>query len=297
MPRIDAVSIDAGVASFAFLVAVATGVLCSLAPAWVAVRTNLHEALKEDARSSTGSQRQSWIRSWIVVAEIAIATVPLTVSLGFLRSYQQMLAVDPGFRPDHLLIAGYQLPVQQYSTESSIATFNREVIGRLASQPATVAVGMANSLPDTGGGGCGGFTIEGVPVGGWKLKFAPFIQTYGDYFRALGISLISGRSFTARDRSDAPLVCIVDESMADELARPEPNWERLHLGNPSRALPWASVVGVVPDVRIDSPDRPGGEQWYFPLEQPAIIEGSGVTGMVKLSFGWIALRSTLPPNK
>lgn len=296
MPRIDSISIDAGVAGFAILVAVATGVLCSLAPAWAAVRTNLQKGLKEDARSSAGSMRQSWIRSSIVIGEIAVATVLLTVALGLLRSYQQMLSVDPGFRPDHVLIAGYQLPVRQYPTASSIATFNREVIDRLSSQPATVAVGIADSLPDTGSGARGGFTIEGAPVVGWKLKFAPFIQTYGDYFHALGIPLIAGRSFTARDRSDAPLVCIVDESMARR-AWPgqSPIGKRLHLGNPSRGLPWATVVGVVPDVRIDSPDRPGGEQWYFPMEQPAIIEGSGTAGMVNQPFGWIALRSTLPP--
>ena len=298
MPRIDAVSIDAWVASFALLVAVATGVLCSLAPAWAAVRTNLLEAIREDARSATGSQRQKWLRSSLVAAEIAIATVLLTVSLAFLRSYQQMLAVDLGFRPDHVLIAGYQLPAQQYATESSIATFNREVVGRLADQPATVAAGLANTLPDTGGRGRAGFTIEGAPIAGWKLRFAPFIETYGDYFRALGIPLIAGRYFTVRDRSDAPLVCIVDESMAKaEWPGQNPIGKRLHIGNPKRTLPWATVVGVVPDVRIDAPDQPAGEQWYFPLEQPAIIEGSGATGMLNLSSGWIALRSALPPEQ
>jgi predicted permease len=298
MPRIEAISIDAGVAGFALLIAVLTGVLCSLAPAWAAVRTNLLENLKEDPRSGTGSLRHTWLRSSLVVAEIAIATVLLTVSLAFLRSYQQMLAVDPGFRPDHLLIAGYKLPAQQYATELSIARFNREVVDRLASQPATVAVGLANTLPDTGGGGRGGFTIEGISTAGWKLRFAPFIETYGDYFRALGISLIEGRHFTDRDRSDAPLVCIVDQSMAkQEWPGQSPIGKRLHIGNPKRTLPWAIVVGVVPDVRIDAPDQPAGEQWYFPMEQPAIIEGTGVTGMVDLSSGWIALRSMLPPEQ
>lgn len=298
MPRINSISLNAGVASFALLVTVATGVLCSLAPAWVAVRTNLQEALKEDARSGAGSVRQSWIRSSLVIGEIAVATVLLTAALALLRSYQQMLAVDPGFHPDHVLIAGYQLPTRQYATESSIANFNREVIDRLSSQPATVAVGIANSVPDSGGGARGGFTIEGAPIVGWKLKFAPFIETYGDYFHALGIPLIAGRSFTVRDRSDAPLVCIVDESMARS-AWPgqNPIGKRMHLGNPSRNLPWATVVGIVPDVRIDSPDQPAAEQWYFPLEQPAIIEGPGAIGMVNQSFGWIALRSTLPPDQ
>jgi putative ABC transport system permease protein len=76
-----------------------------------------------------------------------------------------------------------------------------------------------------------------------------------------------------------------------------PIGKRLHLGNPKRILPWATVVGVVPDVRIDAPDQPAGEQWYFPMEQPAIIEGPGATGMLNLSSGWIALRSTLPPEQ
>jgi putative ABC transport system permease protein len=298
MPRIDAVSIDTGVAGFALLIAVATGVLCSLAPAWAAVRTNLLEGLREDARTGTGSLRQRWLRSSLVMGEIAIATVLLTASLAFLRSYQQMLAVDPGFRPDHVLIAGYQLPAQQYATESSIATFNREVVSRLAAQPATVAVGLANTLPDTGGSARAGFTIEGAPIAGWKLRFAPFIETYGDYFRALGIPLIDGRPFTVRDRSDAPLVCIVDQLMAkEEWPGQSPIGKRLHIGNPKRNLPWATVVGVVPDVRIDAPDQPAGEQWYFPLEQPAITEGSGTSGIVNLYNGWIALRSTLPPER
>ena len=298
MPRINAISINSRVAGFALLIAVATGVLCSLAPSWAAVRTNLLEGLKEDARSGAGSMRQSWLRSSLVVGEIAIATVLLTASLAFLRSYQQMLAVDPGFRPDHVLIAGYQLPRQQYATESSIANFNREVVRRLAAQPAIVAVGQANTMPDTGGGGRGGFTIEGTSIAAWKLRFAPFIETYGDYFGALGIPLIAGRSLTVHDRSDAPLVCIVDESMAkQEWPGQSPIGKRLHLGNPKRILPWATVVGVVPDVRIDAPDQPAGEQWYFPMEQPAIIEGPGATGMLNLSSGWIALRSTLPPEQ
>jgi predicted permease len=297
MPRIDAISINAGVAGFALLIAVLTGVLCSLAPAWAALRTNLLENLKEDVRSGS-SLRHTWLRSSLVVAEIAIATVLVTVSLAFLRSYQQMLAVDPGFRPDHVLIAGYSLPAQQYATEASIANFNREVVDRLASQPATVAVGLANTLPDTGGGGRGGFTIEGASIAGWKLRFAPFIETYGDYFRALGISLTAGRYFTERDRSDAPLVCIVDQSMArQEWPGQSPIGKRLHIGNPKRTLPWAIVVGVVPDVHIDAPDQPAGEQWYFPMEQPAILEGTGVTGMVDLSSGWIAFRSMLPPEQ
>jgi FtsX-like permease family len=99
-----------------------------------------------------------------------------------------------------------------------------------------------------------------------------------------------------RDRADAPPVCIVDQSMANhEWPGQNPIGKRLHIGNPKRTLPWATVIGVAPDVHLDAPDQPAGEQWYFPLEQPAIIEGLGAKDMLTLSSGFIALRSTLPP--
>jgi putative ABC transport system permease protein len=107
---------------------VVTGACCSLAPAWAAIHTNLLQGLRDDARTCTGSAHHGWLRSTLVVAEIAIALILLTVSLAFLRSYQKMLAVDPGFRPEHVLVAGYELPASQHKTDASVAAFNREVV-------------------------------------------------------------------------------------------------------------------------------------------------------------------------
>ena len=125
MPRVDSISVDATVAIFALLLALATGALCSLAPAFAALRTNLTDSLKEGARTGTGGASHTWLRSALVVSEIAIALVLLTASLAFLRSFQKMRAVDPGFRPDHVLVAGYQLPLKQYPSQVSFDTFNR----------------------------------------------------------------------------------------------------------------------------------------------------------------------------
>jgi putative ABC transport system permease protein len=298
LPRIDSVSINLPVALFALLLAIATGVLCSLAPAFAAVRTNLLEGLKDDARSGSGSARQGWLRSMLVAAEIAIALVLLTVSLAFVRSYQKMLAVDPGFLPDHELIAGYELPASHYATDASIQTFNREVVARLAAQPAVSAVGLSNFMPANGRAGEAAYTIEGAPLSGWKLKFAPFIETYGDYFRAMGTHLLAGRTFTLHDHADAPLVVIVNQSMARH-AWPgqNPIGKRMHIGNPHHPLPWATVVGVVADTKLGAPDEPAADQFYFPMEQPAIIEGAGASGMLATPVGYIALRSTLPPEQ
>jgi len=96
MPRIDAIGMDGAVAAFALLLAVATGAVCSVAPAFAAMRTDLLENLRESGRNSAGTSHAS-LRSTLIVAEIAIAMVLLTVSLALVRSYQRMLAVDPGF--------------------------------------------------------------------------------------------------------------------------------------------------------------------------------------------------------
>jgi predicted permease len=299
MPRVDSISINATVAAFALLLALATGALCSLAPAFAALRTNLTENLKEGARNGSGSSSHTWLRSALVVSEIAIALVLLTVSGAFLRSFQKMRAVDPGFRPDPVLVASYQLPLQQYPTHASADSFSHAVVDRLSSQPGIIAVGITNFLPATDFAAKAAYTIEGVPEENWKLKFAAFANPYGDYFRALDIPLLDGRYFTPDDRADAPLVIIVNESMAkDSWPGQRAVGKRMHVGNPKKGLPWATVVGVVADTKLGSPDEPSNDQWYSPAQQPATLygsdSGSNLTGP---AGGYITLRSALPPEQ
>ncbi|MGA2646908.1 MAG: ABC transporter permease [Candidatus Sulfotelmatobacter sp.] len=299
MPRIDSISMDGRVVTFALLVALATGALCSLAPAFAALRTNLTESLKEGVRTGTGASNHAWLRSTLVVSEIAIALVLLTLSGSFLRSFQKMRAVDPGFRPDHVLVAGYQLPLNQYPTDASADAFNRAVVDRFASKSGIVAVGITNSLPASGSYHGSAYTIEDEPVDSWKLKFSMFAITYGDYFQAMGIPLIDGRYFTIEDRSNSPLVVIVSQSMARH------SWPgqraigmRMHVGNPHKRLPWATVVGVVADTKIGSPDEPSSDQWYMPAQQPATLFGSESAGkLTEAAGGYITLRSALPPKQ
>ena len=97
MPRVESIAMDGMVIAFALALAFATGILCSLAPAFAALRTNLTESLQEGGRTSSGASSHGRLRSALVVAEIAIAMVLLTVAGGFLRSFQKMREVDPGF--------------------------------------------------------------------------------------------------------------------------------------------------------------------------------------------------------
>src|SRR5579871_6705220 len=213
MPRVDSISIDAAVAAFAITLALATGALCSLMPAIAALRTNVTESLKESARTATGASH-AWTRSALVVAEVSVALVLVTTCGAFLKSLRRMQAVNPGFRADHVLVAGYQLPAQQYGTEKSAEAFRRAVLDRLSNKPGTVNVGITSVLPASGMYGGSGYTIEGEPAAAWTLQLAMFSVTNGEFFQAMGIPLREGRYFTASDRSNSQPVVIVNESMA-----------------------------------------------------------------------------------
>jgi predicted permease len=295
MPRINSVSVDPMVAGFALLVALATGILCSLAPAFAALRTNLIASLKEGAQA--GSASHTWLRSSLVVSEVAIALVLLTVSGMFLRSLQRMLAVDPGFRADHAIVAGYQLPLEQYPAAPSVANFNRAVVDRLSSKPGVTAVAISNAVAVSEAFPQSAYTVEGVSAEQWKLKFAAFTNVYGDYFGALGIPLIKGRTFDMHDDSNAPLVVIVNQSMAmDCWPGQSAIGKRMHVGNPRKELPWATVIGVVADTKMPR-DEPSSDQWYTPINQPATLFGSGTPGNLSgPPTGYITVRSPLDPE-
>jgi putative ABC transport system permease protein len=299
MPRVESISMDGTVVAFALVLALATGILCSFAPAFAAIRTNLTESLKEGARTGSGASSHARLRSALVVAEIAVALVLLTVAGAFLRSFQKMRAVDPGFRPDHVLVAEYQLPFRQYPTNESVDNFNRAVVDRLSKEPGVVAVGMTTGLPASDSWAGAGYTIEGVPAASWKLKFAMFATVYGDYFRALNIQLLDGRFFTMDDRSNTMPVVIVNETMAKH-AWPGQRavGKRMHAGNPKRPYPWATVIGVVADTKVGARDQPGNEQFYSAAQQAATLYGAAAAGSRSAAaYGYITLRSTLPPEQ
>ena len=299
IPRLASISIDVPVAIFALAIALLASSLSSLAPALIVLHTNLAASLKDNMRGASGSSGQARLRSVLVVGEIGVALVLLTASLGFLRSYQKMLAIDPGFQPEHVLVAGYRLPENQYPTDASITAFDQAVIERLRNQPAAIAAALGDSLPSAGNSGMAAYTIEGQPAEGWKLKFAGFASTYGEYFKALGIPLLAGRTFTINDRADSPLVVIVSQSMAEHCwPGQNPIGKRMHVGNPKKNLPWATVVGVVGNTRIGARDGQANDQWYVPALQPAILNGSASQqARVVQAGGSIIVRSAMPPEQ
>jgi putative ABC transport system permease protein len=300
LPRVSSIGLDWKVAAFSLALAVLTGLLCGLVPAFAAARTEVNEALKEGGRTGSAGGGHARLRSALVVAELAVALVMLAASGLLLRSFEKMRSVGLGFQVDHTLTATYSLPKQQYSNQAAIDAFNLNLRTKLEQLPGVRAVGVTSLLPTGGADMRGTFTPEGyVPPKGAGLNLAWIPEVMGSYFDAQGIKIIRGRDFTAADREDAPLVVIVNRSLAEHYwPGQDPIGKRLHRGAAEAALPWLTVVGEIGEVKQLAADVPTAEQIYVPTSQYKADAGSFATpGMLTGNGGSIVLRSQLPPEQ
>jgi putative ABC transport system permease protein len=300
MPRIDGIHLDAGVVFFALVLALLTGALCGLAPAFAAIRTRVNENLKEGGRTGSAGGSHGRLRSALVVTEIAVALVLLTTAGALVRSFQKMRDVDPGFRADHVLVAGYSLPSQQYPNPTASDAFNRSLLERLQAMPGVVSAGITNVLPASGFQGGGAYVLDETAhdTSGGQLKIAPWSATEGNYFQAMGIRLIQGRQFNADDKQGAPLVALVNQMLANRFwPKGDAIGRRLRVGTPESKTPWVTIVGVVENTKMNALDAPDTEQIYAPAQQMTSMFGQFAPKDQGGFNGFIALRSTLPPEE
>ena len=300
LPRVREIGLDWPVMLFALGLALLTGLLCGMAPAFAAIRTSMNEALKEGGRTGTPGSGHARLRSTLVVAEIAVALILLSASGLLLRSFEKMRAVNLGFVPDHTLAAIYDLPQNQYGTQTAIDTFDEELLRSLRELPGGEAVGITSVLPVTGNYWGIAFTIDGyVPPKGAGLNMAAMSPVRGDLFEALGIRLLRGRAFSESDKAGSQLVAIVNRTMAEQYWPGEdPIGKRLRRGMPETATPWMTVVGEVDDVKLGSPDEETMAQVYQPVTQTVALEGVFATaGELSATDGWIVLRSRVAPER
>jgi predicted permease len=300
LPRINEIALNWQVVGFSLLIAVVTGLLCGLAPAFAALRTNVNGTLKEGGRSGSAGGGHALLRSILVVLEIATAMVLLTASGLLLRSFEKMRLVDLGFRPEHVTTASYSLPQKQYSTQASIDAFNQDLLRRLKQLPGVEGASLTSLVPASGNNNNQTFVIDGyVPPKGANMNLATVSQTIGDYFTTMGIPLLRGRVFTDADRPGAPLVLIVNRKLAQHYwPNQDPIGKRLRIGTAEMQTPWLTVVGEVGDVKLSSPDDPTKEEYYSPVAQAEEAIGSLASPTdLNGNGGYIVLRSNLPAEQ
>ena len=301
LPRINEIGLDWTVIGFALALAVVTGIVCGLAPAFAALRTNVNDTLKDGGRSGTSGGGHARLRSTLVVAEIAVAMVLLAASGLLLRSFEKMRQVNLGYQPDHTLVANYGLPRKQYATQTAVNAFNQELLRRLQELPGVKSVGITSLLPASGQNSSSAFVAEGAASskGGSMLDLGTPLNINGNYFSAMGIPLLRGRLLNTDDRLGSPLVVVVNRTLAEQSwPGQDPIGKRLRLGTEKMQTPWATVVGEVADVKEGSPDLPTKQQYYSTIDQTETMLGSlGSPSDLNGNGGFITLRTTTPPDQ
>ena len=257
IPRGQEVGIDLTVLAFTLAVSTVTGIAFGLVPAFHATRGELRDTIVEGAR--TYSRRRGLARGALVVAEMGLAVVLLIGAGLLLRSFQQIRAIDLGFQPDNTLTFYVDLPEDSYAEVESTMALHRRVLDGLGRIPGVEAVSAANYEPFGPLDRSTTVIVEGTEE---RLPISWMVASQG-YFRAMGIEVISGRGFTARDDASAAGVVMISESMAEQLwPNRDPVGERLS-GHPG----WLTVVGVAEDVVRFDVTAPGGPLMYLPLSQ------------------------------
>jgi len=265
IPRVADVTIDGRVLAFAAIASLVTGVLFGLAPAWQASRGGVASVLKEGGRSSSTSGGR-WIRSVLLVAEVALSIVLLTGAVLLLRSFSRLTNVDPGFRSEHVLAFQVSLPATTYGEDPKRLAFYDALQEKLEAQPGVESAGFVQTLPLRGGYVLS-FEVRGRPEARpGEGASANYRAISPRYFDALGIPVVKGRVFTKQDAANGQHVAVVDEAFAKKYFPNEnPIGQGLDIGNGTTG--FFDVVGVVGDVHYSGLDATAAPTMYVPAAQ------------------------------
>jgi putative ABC transport system permease protein len=262
------IAIDGTTLVFSAGLALATCLAFGLLPAWRASRPSLIDELKE-SRTAGGGRRARAAGALLVVSEIALSVVLLAGAGLMLRSFSELRAISPGFAADHVLTFRLSLPPEQYGREGA-GRFFEQLLARARDLPGVESVGSNNCAPLSSA--CNGTLIwfrdrPPVPRGAEPPVGVHFVSP--GYVETLGVPLLEGRAFTARDRAGQPKVVMVSKEAARRFwPRESPVGKPIAVGQGGFA-DRAEVVGVVGDVRYGTLDNPPVADVYIPVLQSA----------------------------
>ena len=266
LPRVSEIGVDPSVFAMTLLLAVGTGMLFGLAPALELSRPELTRALKEGGRTGTVGRSQQRFRDSLAVAQVALSVTLVVGALLLVRSFAELQRVDLGFDRRDALTFRVGVPQGRYPQSRDVLAFFETLHARIAELPGVRAVGATRLLPLTGTIGDWSITIEGRthqpgdnPNGDWQ------VVTPG-YFESMRMSPARGRFFVTTDKQDAPLVAVVNETMAERYwPGVDPIGKRFHIGN--RNQPWITIVGIARQVRHNAVVETPRAEMYVPHAQ------------------------------
>ncbi len=250
LPGQTTIELDGTALIFTLIVSVATGILFGLAPAIRAPKLRVVEALKEGHRGMRGAGGLGMQRQ-LVIGQVALSLILLITSGLLMKSFMRLQQEEMGFQPQGVLTATVRLPQITYGEERHPYQFYQAALERVSALPGVEAAGVITALPVVGGFGPWNYAhAEGRPPATQADRKGVVRRVASpDYFAAMGIPLMRGRTFRDSDAADAPRVAIISRGMAEEFFPGEDPIGR------SVVYPWDpdvyfEVVGIVGDVRL-----------------------------------------------
>ncbi|MEO1086967.1 MAG: FtsX-like permease family protein, partial [Acidobacteriota bacterium] len=252
VPRAATIGIDGGVVAFGLAATVFTAVLFGVAPALQTLRSNVAGAMKDGGRAQIGGARGQVLRSGLVVAEIAMALV-LSIAGGLLvRSYANLLDVEPGFAADQLWTATLNLNETTYPEEEQQVAFYDRLLEQAAAVPGADKVATIYPMPLSGNNFVLEFSVQGRPTPGPNEAPSSNIRFIsGDYFGAMQIPVERGRAIDGADRLERESVVMLNRAAAEEyFPGEEAVGLQITFSDPTDDdVDWATIVGVAANVR------------------------------------------------
>lgn len=260
--------VDARVLALAAAATLGSVLLFALAPAILGASARAIGVVREAVRGGTDAPSRRRLRSALVAAEFALSLVLLVGAGLLIRSLSKLRDVDTGVRGDGVVTASIALPAVRYAGTPQIVIFHDRLLADLRSRPGMEKVSASVGLPpDLFGSSSDFFVSSRPPADGESSPLADVLAVDGDYFAALGVPLLSGRIFDARDDSDAPNRVIVSDALARKyFPGANPVGERINVGGPGDGNAY-TIVGVVGNVRYDGVAQAPSEAIYFPFVQ------------------------------
>jgi predicted permease len=258
-PRVESIGLHGPVLAFAVIVSLMVVILAGIPPARVASSSQLAQALHRESRTVAGG---GGTRNALVVAQIAVTIVVLFSGALFARSLGALLKVNPGLSAPHVLTMHLAVTRAKYRENAQVSAYYDRILQRVRSVPGVTAAGIVNRLPLSGIAQTGPVEFEDKP--GLPKFETDWRSATPGYIEAMGIPLLRGRLFTARDRAESPAVGLIDEQLARRVfGNVDPVGRRFRLWAGETLGPWTEIVGVVGHVLNDSLEKDTRPQVYW----------------------------------
>jgi putative ABC transport system permease protein len=267
LPRSYRIAVDARALGVTAALVVITAVGFGLAPAFQAARLRLNDALKSRRASGTGQRHH--LRGALVVGEVAIALMLLAGAGLLMRSFARLHEVSPGFNPRNAHLVEIYLPRPQYTTNEQFVAFAERTRAEIATYPGVETVAVSGNIPFSDHHMTADIAVRistpgGRPLNDPDVPVAGYYDVSPEYFRAMGIPLLRGRSFDTGDSAKARRVAIVSQSVAESFfPGQDPLGKSMIFGGRAPH----EIVGVVGNVKHQSLEAAATLQIYEPYAQ------------------------------